>query len=286
MTAHLDPDQLADLSAGLLDGATAAAAQSHLARCAHCRADADLLGRIPEILQVAADVGPMPDDVGDRLDAALAAEQPSSQRPDNVRPLPVAATRRWWADHRILQTAAAAVLVFAGGAIAVPLFQASIGSHDAATSSSGAKKVGPPEAGAAADSGTDHSASVGVLESGTHYTEQTVAEDVSRLLAAPERTAGTTEQTDAPAEPKTAERVSATSRLADPEALAQCVRELAPGGKARPLLVDLARFNGREAAVIVLPRPGEEDRLEIWVVGPGCTRGNAHTLHYQNVPRT
>jgi hypothetical protein len=49
--------------------------------------------------------------------------------------------------------------------------------------------------------------------------------------------------------------------------LAECVAHLARD--VQPRLVDIARYGGQPAAVIVVPVPGAA-KLHVWVVGPGC----------------
>jgi hypothetical protein len=52
-----------------------------------------------------------------------------------------------------------------------------------------------------------------------------------------------------------------------------------------PLVVDIARFAGQPATVIVLPTPQEMDRLDVFVVGPDCGPADAKVLHFARVAR-
>jgi hypothetical protein len=280
MTAHLDPDQLGDLSWGLLDEHATATANAHLQTCEQCRREAAALEDVARTLRGAGDTGPMPEEVANRLDAALRAAASPMPHAENVTPLPVAATRRWWAEHRVLQAAAAVVLVVAGGAIAGPLLTSS--GRGPFTASSADRAA--PEAGAKADGGSGREAAYGgaALATGTNYTEQTLSTAVSRLLAG-DRVQSSPEDA---ASAKEAVPPGAAGRLADPQALSECIAQLPRGSKATPLLVDVARFEGRDATVIVLPRHDEPDNVDIWVVEPGCGTGNARTLHYQRAPRS
>lgn len=75
---HLDPDRMADLFEGLLDGAAAEEARAHLASCRLCAADYALiageadLGDLGDLLPPT----PIPHDVMARVEAALYREPP------------------------------------------------------------------------------------------------------------------------------------------------------------------------------------------------------------------
>jgi len=64
-----------------------------------------------------------------------------------------------------------------------------------------------------------------------------------------------------------------------------CLDELNSGPGARPVLLDLGYFNREPAALIVLPTSGDAQRLDIWIVGPDCTKGDAHVLWFGRVSR-
>ena len=52
-----------------------------------------------------------------------------------------------------------------------------------------------------------------------------------------------------------------------------------------PLVVDVAKFDGQPATVIVLPTADEANRLDVYVVGPDCGPDDAKVLHFARVPR-
>jgi hypothetical protein len=59
-----------------------------------------------------------------------------------------------------------------------------------------------------------------------------------------------------------------TQTLRDPEALQRCLAAIGLPG-ATPAVVDLARFQGREAAILVVPSsPGTS--YEVWAVSRNC----------------
>jgi hypothetical protein len=305
VSAHLGLDQLADLGAGALDEATALRARTHLAGCERCQAEAAALDEVSAVLGGAADTGPMPAPVAARLDAALAAAgaagdvaagdagvPPAGARAVDVRPagraggdvVPLARGERR-GDRlrgRVLQAAAAAVVLLAGIGLLVPLLQGRDGSGGAADSASTA---------GGADSGGAESAPV-VQASGTDYTPRSVAAAVPRLLtgtvaprAAKTGPAPGTPQPGGSAPAPSAAASDAPERLRGGPGLAECVTELA-GEPTTPLAVDLARYQGRPAAVIVLPTPGDPATVDVNVVEPSCARADARLLYFARVPRS
>src|SRR4051812_2561734 len=72
--AHLGLEQISDLDEGLLSSNDAQAARDHLAGCDLCRADHEALAAVRQALESDAAELVMPDDVADRLLAALQAE--------------------------------------------------------------------------------------------------------------------------------------------------------------------------------------------------------------------
>lgn len=71
------------------------------------------------------------------------------------------------------------------------------------------------------------------------------------------------------------------SPLTDPKRLAECLAELnAPG--QNPIAVDLARFEGKEAAIIVLA--GRDGGYEVWAVDRSCHAGDSGLFSYTPVP--
>jgi hypothetical protein len=67
--------------------------------------------------------------------------------------------------------------------------------------------------------------------------------------------------------------------LRTPAALQACLTAIGAGG-AQPVAVDLARYAGREAAIIVLPADG--GGYDVWVVARDCRPGNDGTIDVIN----
>ncbi|MCU1692730.1 MAG: hypothetical protein JWM64_1821, partial [Frankiales bacterium] len=87
----------------------------------------------------------------------------------------------------------------------------------------------------------------------------------------------------APAAPTPA--VDPLARLRVPAELAACLGELAgPDTDVVPLALDYARYRGAPALAVVLPS-ARADRVDVFVVGAGCTAGDDQTLFFTRQPR-
>jgi hypothetical protein len=63
--------------------------------------------------------------------------------------------------------------------------------------------------------------------------------------------------------------------LRSPEALQECLNAIG-AAKVQPVAVDLARYAGREAAIIVLPVEG--GGYDVWVVARDCRAESDGTI--------
>jgi hypothetical protein len=77
----------------------------------------------------------------------------------------------------------------------------------------------------------------------------------------------------------------ATTFRTDAQRRADCLAELNSGPGARPVVMDLGFFQGSPAALVVLPTDGDDLRLDVWIVGPDCSKGNGHVLWFGRVVR-
>jgi len=127
-----------------------------------------------------------------------------------------------------------------------------------------------------------------VSTSGVNYTASTLAAQVTRLVA---RTrTGQLAMTVTPAPTKhaaaggstvpTGTSVRTAGTVADPKQLLACLGSLGEHDRL-PVAVDLARYAGREAAVIVLPRAG--GGFDVWVVARDCRPGVEGELAYRTI---
>lgn len=285
---HLDTDRLADLHEGLLDPAETAAAQEHLAGCSACAADLAAIAGLPGALSGAAEVGPMPDDVVRRIDRALADAAATPVTGTAARTVTPLADRRSSGPRgmRLLQAAAVIVLLLAGGALGISALGGG-DSNDRATSAGA-------NGGAAREGSAPKSFRLTV--SGRNWTAQTLASSVPAMAAG---TFGPVVNSDSQPSPAASGGTAAGSgdsaaareladapaaRLAGGPALAGCIAQLA-GGPATPLAVDLAKYGGAPAAVVLLPTVGDPSHVDVWVVSPDCSRADAHLIYFARVAR-
>ena len=275
---HPDLDTLADLQEGLLPPTPAAAVSDHLVQCPACRTDFAALGEIPGRLAGAADVGAMPDELASRLDEALAAEPRTASV--TITPLAAARRNRLTRDNRVLQLAAAVVLVLAATGIGISALQDRAGDTTAAD-----------RASAGDDSRELADGAVPVLSTGADYTQASVAAAVPRLLAADGPKVMANPEADAPTRAADTTDSGYDARLSEGSALSACVTAITDDPDTpvvempTPLVVDVAKFDGKAATVIVLPTAGDATRLDVYVVGPDCGPDDAKVLHFARVPR-
>jgi hypothetical protein len=304
--SHLTPEQLDDLAARAradvdpdreeVNDRGDVALQRHLEVCAACRSALGDQVEVGALLRREPDLAPMPADVAARLDTALAAavaarpavrsgeptEGTGRARPvgtddrmveGNVLSISSGSSGRpgrlgRLAESRVTKSlvAAAAVALIAAGGFAAVHRNASNdrASAGASASTAGGAKAAAPGAALAA---------VPIRASGTAYTSANIRAKVTQQLAvAPSTTAGSAHQ------PATG--TDATT-LSTPAGLQACLTALQAPPSVPPLLVDLATFNGKPAAVLVLPDSSGVKQL--WVVSRTCAPGKDGTLLFANL---
>jgi hypothetical protein len=171
---------------------------------------------------------------------------------------------------RWLLGAAAALIVIGGGGTALRMTTA--GSDDSAATSAGADSAGgssSAESAAGADSGTGEGAAAlaalgPVLSTGTNYRKADLEKQVKALVTASDKA---TVQADKAPGSRTSASPSGADLLRSPAALQACLAAIDAEG-VRPIAVDLARYAGRDAALIVLP--AVDGKYEVWAVARDC----------------
>jgi hypothetical protein len=205
---------------------------------------------------------------------------------------------------RVLLAAAAAVVFVAAGGFAVRLLDdgitggaTAISSGDSGDSGAGGGEsaASAPEAAQdSAESGKAYSTAAGVvvLATGTDYTDAALVAQTRVLVAAASAPLAGSGQGDgaataSPAPPTTPQaatgadqrvrQFSGNQTLLTPAALDGCLREL-DATRDEVVAIDLARYQGRESAVIVLRGTG--GKLDVWIVARDCKPGADGTLKY------
>ncbi len=310
---HLTAEVLADLDLGLLDDASADHARHHLEHCAQCtQLHDDLrsltlsLGSLGGSGTASESIEPMPDDVWDRLEAALAAEPVvTPEGAATVVPMAPARKRRFGRPGIGVVAAVAGVALV--GAIAIPSIRNS-SSDDA------------PIGAASSDSATDEEANgpaaadvnpYQATRSGTQYDVASLDTQVNELVAARTALDGslTTDQryeddesqgdgvvvspspsvspTSSPAPLEGARKLARAGALATSPAAAQaCLEGALASPGITPLAIDIGLWNGEPAAVIVLPLD-DPTLVEVWVIDPTCSTANAEdpTIYFATITR-
>jgi hypothetical protein len=269
MTAHRELEELAAYAAGDLDAADVAAVEDHVARCADCAADlaairgvADDLAAVPELT--------MPADVAAALDEAVAAARAESARSGvgSSVVVPMRASRRSAMRAKLAGLAAGSAAAALIGVVAVSALSDRAKDNSGATASDSGNR-----SGAEALARREFS----VRRTGTNYTADTIEAEAKELLAAQDSADAETD-TDtgvaAPAAPTAASGKSEQSfgsgtdpdvaaRAVDSDQLTRCVDLLVEQAQSeRPLVVDLASYEGIPAIVVVLPL--DDRRVEVW----------------------
>lgn len=258
-SAHLDYETLAELAEGLLESHHAASADAHLADCAECRERSTEISEVSRLLAEAS-VPPMPAELATRIDAAIAAEMPPIAELTQMR-------SRWYSRRLQVLSAAAAATVLVGGGITVT--QATLSGEQLAPSAVGS--ASRPSVQDRADHPAYGKGEVPSLRAegvpfapvrtGTDYRRATLAAQIRTTVRRPAAPAG-------------AGPGSATLR--------GCISRI--GQDRRPVLVDLATFEGDAATLIVLAGSTPE-RLDAWLVGPGCSADRSEILEHTQLDR-
>jgi hypothetical protein len=169
-----------------------------------------------------------------------------------------------------LAAAAAAVVILAGGGYAIARVLSP--GHTGRSSSSAASPVisGPPASGRAPEA-APAAGRLPLVASGTHYRSGLLPAQVGAVL----------KRYPAPGISPGQPRARPTLPVTAFPNLAACVDHVA--GSERPQLVDLAHYGTRPAAVIVVPAPGT-GKLNVWVVGPGCSAQGGDVIATFSMP--
>lgn len=245
----------------------------HVEGCEQCRTTLSGMAQVRSLLRAESEcVPPPPSDLDARISAALAVAARDGRSPapraldGTVVPLrrPGPRVPRWAA-------VAAGLVVLAGAA----LTSTQLVGQDRPATSLAERAAGDESSG---DAGAAEAApAVPVVATGTDYTPDRLAAQVADLLeVAPEAGGGPLSATEA-----RGDAAPSGEPLATPEGLAGCLDALGSPGAA-PEAVDLATWQGRDVAVIVLDTG---DAAAVWVVERTCAPGADGLVHYQSLRR-
>jgi hypothetical protein len=258
---HLDLDALADVLAGV-------AAPEHLDGCAPCRARlAELAAALPTTAAALATLSapPEPADLAARITSALADARTPPVPAGDVVPLAGRRTRGPWLWRAAAGVAAAAVLVTG----AVLLTQ-----HGGNTSTQ-AGRTGYQ----VSSTGTDYAAGASALTSALPALLKGGATPASAFSQS-----ATADKT-VPAPTQQGAVVDPLATLRSTPGLASCLAALSdPSEPGLPLALDYARYRGAPALVVVLPA-SKTGKVDVFVVGSGCSQSDARLLFFARLPK-
>jgi hypothetical protein len=281
---HPSANQLASLAVGELRPRKAAKMEAHVAQCEQCTRICQQLGALRAIL-ASTSYPPMPDNLTARIGSAISRE--AQQR---LAAMPATETgRRGPPAHRLRAGAggwhllslsvAATRLVAAAGVVVI----AAAGSYLVAESvgTSVTRSSSSPLAGAAAPAqqmslgpdvtygqpGLLHT--IRAVESRVNFVAAHLrAEAISAVHAAEDLDVFPALQSASTAASLTGGVADPSSNSPSPSRLAGCIGLLAPGQTV--LVIDIARFQGKPASVIVTAATVVSE-AEARVVGPSCS---------------
>lgn len=262
--AHLGLDLLADALAGELGEED----RAHLAGCAGCRGRlAELqsgLGPVVEALAALPDP-PVPAGLEARLLAAVRAPAPAA----GGDVLPLAPRRTRWLPA-LAGVAAAAALVTGGLLVTRP--------------DGGSPAADDTSTYAISSSGTDYDRTGAALTQGLPALLRGGAEELRPAAG----TGGAAQDSNAPktlaSRPEAALAGDPLAPLRTTDGLARCLASLSdPDDPGLPLALDYATFEGAPALVVVLPGT-RTDRVDVFVVPPGCAQADGSVLYFRSLP--
>lgn len=286
---HLDLDALADV----LAGEPAAHLGAHLATCASCRAAVSEFEAALAPVQAALVELPtpeLPDAVAVAVEDVIAEERRASATDRAVPSTPPAVPAATTPPAVPAVPAATVTPMAAGRDRRTRWLPIASGVAAAAALVVGAIVVLPGGGGSSdQDSTLSDTAGIRSSSTGTDYGKDGAA--LSRALpslligSAPKGVAGASQPGAPSVTDGRAESTDALAALREPASLASCLASLSdvddPG---IPLALDYASFEGQPALVVVLPTT-RTDKVDVFVVGAGCSQADAKVLFFTRLTR-
>jgi hypothetical protein len=183
---------------------------------------------------------------------------------------------------------AAAVLVLAGAGVAtLQLRNSGAGSSDTSVTAAGSAAAGPVVVAPVQSTKTDYA------KKALPGQVRTLISNSQKLLASGRANPSATPAAELSAQADTAAKAAGSGAAAEPsplaeqgqllrspEALQACLTAIG-AGDVQPVAVDLARYAGREAAIIVLPAGAHS--YDVWVVARDCRADSDGAIDVVNV---
>jgi hypothetical protein len=288
---RVDLDRLADFVGGALDGTPDAEAVRHLitsdpvwadAYTALVSADEVVRGQLHDL---GSEAPAVPDDVLQRLDAALAGAAPP--RLKVVPPVRDELAERRNRRRRWTVGLATAAAVLVCGSIGFTVLRNAPMQRDTASSSAGNGAAAPPKAAAPASSG-----GTAVFSSGRDYSVDSLrtlgllsGQNVAKSPNAMQENTGAGDSADAPGPMRAEEPTAVPSGLAPldaPDTRAACLNAIVAQYGGTIVIVDYARFQGAPALIVLLDGASfAGGGRGVVVVGPRCGPGNTTDERYK-----
>jgi hypothetical protein len=272
-TDHPSVDVLADLHAGVLPTDQIEAVGAHAGSCATCT---EQLAQLEAITTGLAALPPetMPESVAARLEAAIAAAVVAA--PATV--VPISSAQQWWRRRSTIAVAGAVAAAAVAGIVVVS-----------------SRSSGPVASAHKPPSPAQQAAAIKEWRTGRNYGPKSVGSWYTRLVTAtpPAAGAGVRPGTGAGinpgASPSATFGPSSVITIADMqssrEAVVACGHILSGDATVSPLAIDFAEFNGKPAAIVVLPAAHHVESLDVFVVLSSCSN-QALDIYFRRVPRS
>jgi hypothetical protein len=303
MSRHFSDETLADYAGDALKPRKTARVSSHLSGCTTCQGRLAALKAVPNLL-ASVRYPPIPERLSSRIEMALASEssarlasEPQTEAGRRDLPARARSERRGWRmpvfrSPLVLRTVAAtgAAVIVAGGGYEIVAHSSSgpstssgnagisaPASHSSASGNAvgnaGRVTVGP----AVTYHHNGHAATIKPVHSSTNFLAATLPQQASATITAQDKAKSSTAVPSATGQPANSSNTSSQSQAG----LQACVNRIAAGRTV--LLVDIARYEGKSATIIVTAQTAR--RAEVYAVGSGCSASSSDILAQQSLQR-
>jgi hypothetical protein len=306
MNRHVSDETLARYSGDDLNPRKAGKIASHLGDCPSCEQRLSQLEAVPNMLASVQFSG-IPDHLSSRIQLALASEssaraasEPGTEAGRRDLPSRARPPRRGGWLPRLTSPVGLRVAAATGAAVVLAGGGYEIAAHTGSGAGTSSEQINTPESGAAAGHASSlrfgpavayrqsgHTHSIKSVQSATNFRAATLVRQVQATLAA-QRVTNSGREIQEPNSEQQLGSTSAASPSPGPTGtssltkLRGCVDRIAAGRSV--LLVDIAKYEGRPATIIVV-QPPSSSKAQVYAVGAGCASGASDILASQVLPR-